>query len=219
MTTRLLERLFEQRKHAAQQWGDTPLPPCGIAIDDLAHQNETMNEKLNNHIYGSSMLLIPPGIGSRNMGHFMDMKEGGGYLGLTVNVVEDMNDHYPEDDPSFTQLLHRLKQSTPTLLIAGSRGTSLLTRMLLHAPTAYKGTLLVLGPVHLRELIDTLEGLPNRLVIVHGTHDPNERIEHVRRLVASCVNATLVEATNKSHDMGFDQKETLVEVIEYVLKI
>jgi len=196
MNPAFLERMLKQQQMSQQNH------PKGISISNLGFT----------HSKPKSLLIIPPGMGKVNMSHFQDMKG--------VSIANGINNTYVNDNSSFQSFEHTMTTLKPDVLVAGSRGTALITRILSHNSDAYKGSILLFGPVHLRELIDTLKKSPyskrNKLVIVHGTHDTNERIETVRGLVATYSHATLIEATTKGHDMGFDNKQTVINVVDFV---
>lgn len=183
----------------------------GIDIHDI-------RDKINTNLKSNSIILIiPPGIGTVNMRHFVNMKKDESTY--SIHFTDGIHDTDVDDDQSFTSLLDTITRVKPTLIVAGSRGTTLMTRLLTLIPSAYEGGVLLLGPVHLRPLMETIETRSIRkLVIVHGVHDFNERIDTVRRVVAtSSAPVTLIEATTAGHNMAFEHVETLHNVVEYCL--
>jgi hypothetical protein len=213
MNPAFLERMLKQQQMSQVNH------PHGISINTLQKNKKNSNSKSksksnsnSNSNLGPNILIIPPGIGKVNMLHFQNIKG--------VSIAHGVNNIYVNDNASFISFEHTIHTLKPDVIVAGSRGTALITRMLSHDPSAYKGTILLFGPVHLHELIDILKMSPyskrNKLVIVHGTNDTNERIENVRALVSMYSHATLIEATTKGHDMGFNNKQIIMNIIDFV---
>ena len=133
-----------------------------------------------------------------------------------ATIADGIDDTYVSNDASFSKFVSTLNTLKPTLIVAGSRGAELVARLLEEDGETYEGTVLLLGPVYLSRVIDTKR--KNHIVIVHGSMDKNENIESVRGLIANNhKQTTLIEATNKGHNLKFENKKELLNVIHYVV--
>lgn len=194
-----LENLMKKRVMLLQQHLH------GISISNIPDMIDKNQKECDRRV-----LVIPSGIGSTNVNHFKEM------CGITI--AEGIDSDYVSNDTSFTKFVGTIETLRPTLIVAGSRGAELVARLLEEAADKYKGTILLLGPVYLSRVFDAKS--KNRVVIVHGSKDKNENIESVRGLVASHhKKATLIEATNKGHDLSFEKKSVLANVMRYVTMI
>lgn len=175
-------------------------PSPGVSISNvpsLLKQYKTNNDR------SVTALVIPSGIGAVNLEHLQNIPG--------VTIAKGIDKHYVSNDDSFEKFVNTVETIRPTLIIAGSRGTELVTRFI----KDYKGAIMILGGVHLSKLFET--NPKNKILLVHGSEDVNERIKVVRGL-AHKHKAKLVEATTKGHDMSFDNKQTLVNLIQYALQ-
>lgn len=173
--------------------------PRGVSISNvtsLLKQYKTNNDR------SVVALVIPSGIGSVNLEHFQNIPG--------VTIAKGIDKHYVSNDESYIKFVSTVETIRPTLIIAGSRGTELVARFI----NEYKGAIMILGGVHITTLFET--NPKNKILLVHGSEDVNEKIEVVRGL-AHKHKAKLVEATTKGHDMSFDNKQTLVNLIQYAL--
>lgn len=181
--------------------------PAGIpisSVSDLIHKGR-------NDRSPSQVLVIPSGIGSTNITHLREIPG--------VTIAEGIDTHYVSNDSSFNKFVATVETVRPTLIVAGSRGTELVTRLFKDTPKKYSESVLLLGPVHLSELFDALKSKRNRLFIVHGTKDTNEPIGMVRALVTGRTQTTrLVEATTKGHNLNFDEPTTGKQTIQHILR-
>ena len=148
-------------------------------------------------------------MGETNMNHFKTMSG--------VTIADGIDKTYVSNNESFKKFVNTIETIKPTLIVAGSRGAELVARLLEEAHDKYKGKILLFGAVHLTRVFDANK--KNALILVHGAQDKNEKIESVRGLVVNHKKAKLVEANNKGHDMNFEDKSVLVNVIRYVYSI
>lgn len=183
----------------------------GVCISSLPGPHTDENDRSS--LY--KVLVIPTGMSTTNLGHLREIPG--------VTIADGISRDYAANDASFAKFAATVETLRPTVIVAGSRGTELVTRLFSDSGSSkspYHGAVLLFGPVHLSALFDALRSRKNRLVIVHGTKDQNEKIESVRGLVAGRSRTTrLVEATTKGHDMSFDEndgKRTMRRVIRYV---
>ena len=203
MDPNFLKKLMEKRMMSSQDH------PPGIAISnisDILRKNTNTNKTQHDR----KILIIPSGMGETNMNHFKTMSG--------VTIADGIDKTYVSNDESFKKFVNTIETIKPTLIVAGSRGAELVARLLEEAHDKYKGKVLLFGGVHLTRVFDANK--KNALILVHGAQDKNEKIESVRGLVANHnKKATLIEAKNKGHDMNFEDKSLLVNVIRYVYSI
>jgi hypothetical protein len=186
----MLNNLLQQRIIAAQN------NPKGIAISSIPDVPSPNNKNI---------VIIPPGIGKQNLDHFKTMKH--------VTIAEGIDYAYVDNKSSLSKFHNTLETINPTMIIAGSRGTELITALLTKYPDFYKDKIVLFGPVHLKKLFDAINN--NKLTIVHGVLDDNEKIDNVRGLVSNRKKHThLIEATIQGHKLEFD-KNVLNKVINY----
>lgn len=186
----MLSNLLKQRLVTAQ------IHPKGISIDSIP-DTKTSNTK--------NILVIPHGISSSNVKLLKTMKN--------ITIAEGINKDYVNDEKSLVKFYHTIETIKPFLIIAGSRGAELVTDLLKKYPNVYKNRILLFGPVHLCKLFDIID--TNKLTIVHGLKDTNEKIENVRGLVFNRKkNTFLIEDTLKGHKLEFDE-QTLNNIIRY----
>ena len=190
-----LKKLMEKRLMALQQH------PHGVSISNIP-------DVIDSKECDRRVLVIPSGIGSTNINHFKEM--------CGVYVAQGIDKDYVSDNASFTNFVKTLETLKPTLIVAGSRGAELVARLLEKAADTYDGTILLFGAVHLSRVFDA--DTKNRLMIVHGSLDENEKIEAVRWLVAhNNKRAKLIEATDKGHALSFENKSVLVNLMRYAM--
>ena len=186
----MLNNLLQQRIISAQN------NPKGIAISSIP---DVPSPNIKN------IVIIPPGIGKQNLDHFKTMKH--------VTIAEGIDYAYVDNKSSLSKFHNTLETINPTMIIAGSRGTELITALLTKYPDFYKDKIVLFGPVHLKKLFDAINN--NKLTIVHGVLDDNEKIDNVRGLVSNRKKHThLIEATIQGHKLEFD-KNVLNKVINY----
>ena len=186
----MLNNLLQQKIMAAQN------NPKGIAISSIPDVPSPKNKNI---------VVIPPGIGKQNLDHFKTMKN--------VTIAEGIDNDYVNNKASISKFHNTLETIKPTMIIAGSRGAELITSLLTKYPDFYKDKIVLFGPVHLKKLFDAINN--NKLTIVHGVLDDNEKIDNVRGLVSSRKkNTYLIEATIQGHKLEFD-KNVLNNVINY----
>lgn len=187
MNPAFLEKLLSQQQ---QQPG-----PPGVAISNVSNNNNTQ-------VRWSKVLVIPAGLGKQTP-RFKD---------LGAVVFENVDKNYPEDSvDEFVTLVHALN---PDLIVAGSRGTALVTEAFKHLDKKHYRVLLF-GPTKLRAFF-TEKNNNNGTVIVHGVHDQNERIDNVRSLVNTHRKTRLVEVTKQGHALDI-QTPHLRNVVKYAL--
>ena len=209
MNPDFLKKLIEKQLMSSQDH------PKGIAISNLPSEILKNNTNTNKNQHDRKILIIPSGMGETSMNHFKTMSG--------VTIADGIDKTYMSNDSSFKKFVNTIETIKPTLIVAGSRGAELVARLLeelymKNTRVKYKGKILLFGAVHLTRVFDANK--KNALILVHGAHDKNEKIESVRGLVANHKkNATLIEAKNKGHDMNFEDKSTLLNVIRYVYSI
>ena len=204
MNPDFLKKLIEKQLMSSQDH------PKGIAISNLPSEILKNNTNTNKNQHDRKILIIPSGMGETSMNHFKTMSG--------VTIADGIDKTYMSNDSSFKKFVNTIETIKPTLIVAGSRGAELVARLLEEAHGKYKGKILLFGAVYLTRVFDANK--KNALILVHGAHDKNEKIESVRGLVANHKkNATLIEAKNKGHDMNFEDKSTLLNVIRYVYSI
>ena len=115
-----------------------------------------------------------------------------------ATIADGIDDTYVSNDASFSKFVSTLNTLKPTLIVAGSRGAELVARLLEEDGETYEGTVLLLGPVYLSRVIDTKR--KNHIVIANNHKQ-----------------TTLIEATNKGHNLKFENKKELLNVIHYVV--
>lgn len=190
MNKNLLNNLLQQRIMAAQN------DFKGIAISSIPDAPSPNNKNI---------VVIPPGIGKQNLDHFKTMKN--------VTIAEGIDNDYVNNKASVSKFHNTLETIKPTMIIAGSRGAELITSLMTKYPDFYKEKIVLFGPVHLKKLFDAINN--NKLTIVHGVLDDNEKIDNVRGLVSNRKKHThLIEATRQGHKLEFD-KNVLNNVINY----
>ena len=126
----------------------------------------------------SKVLVIPTGLGKTKTDHFAR---------LGANMGHD--------------------DIEPEMIVAGSRGTALVKELLLNNATHLPKRVILFGPVHLRDFLETAKAkAPSvKILIVHGQKDTNERIEMVRVLVQEYKNqVSLVEVEDQGHSLDID---------------
>ena len=204
MNPDFLKKLMEKQMMSYQDH------PPGIAISNLPSEILKNNTNTNKNQHDRKILIIPSGMGETNINHFKTMSG--------VTIADGIDKTYVSNDESFKKFVNTIESIKPTLIVAGSRGAELVARLLEEAHDKYKGKILLFGAVYLTRVFDANKN--NCLILVHGAQDKNEQIESVRGLVANHTRkATLVEAKNKGHDMNFEDKSVLVNVIRYVYSI
>ena len=192
-----LRRLLEKRMMTSQDH------PQGVSLCNIS-------EYLKNNSNTNKILIIPSGMGETNINHFKTMNG--------VTIADGIDKTYVSNDSSFIKFVNTIETIKPTLIVAGSRGAELIARLLEEAYDKYNGKILLFGAVYLTRVFEANK--KNALILVHGVYDENEKIESVRGLVANHNRkATLIEAKNKGHDMNFEDKSVLVNVIRYVYSI
>tara|TARA_Y100000389_G_C17374900_1_gene471121 strand:+ start:381 stop:956 length:576 start_codon:yes stop_codon:yes gene_type:complete len=170
--------------------------PKGICISNIPLHDPPKQKNI---------LVIPPGLGSHNLGHLKRMKN--------VTIVDGINKYYTNDPDSLIKFVGTLETIKPTMIIAGSRGTKLLTTLFTKYPETYNNKIILFGPVHLDQFSQKLS---NRIkvTIVHGSQDSNEKIGNVRALVSNKKNIQLIEATRQGHSLQFEPN-TINHIINY----
>lgn len=183
-----LEKLLSQQQ---QQPG-----PPGVVISNVSCSNTIQ-------VRWSKVLVIPAGMGKQTP----RLKD------LGAVVFENVDKNYPEDSvDEFVTLVHALN---PDLIVAGSRGTALVTEALKHLDKKHR--VLLFGPTKLRAFFEARRTKNNNgTVIVHGVHDPNERIDNVRSLVNTNPKTRLVEVTTQGHALDI-RTPSLRNVVKYAL--
>ena len=189
MKTDFLSQMIAKKAMAQQD------PPRGVSISNVPSY-------LKHNDRSVTALVIPSGIGAVNLEHLRNIPG--------IAIAKGIDKHYVSNDESFKKFVSTVETIRPTLIIAGSRGTELVARFI----KDYKGAIMILGGVHITTLFET--NPKNKILLVHGSEDVNEKIKVVRGL-AHKHKAKLVEATTKGHDMSFDNKQTLVNLIQYAL--
>ena len=198
MNKNMLNNLLQQRIIAAQN------NLKGIAISSIPDVPSPNNKNI---------VVIPPGIGKQNLDHFKTMKN--------VTIAEGIDNDYVNNKTSVSKFHNTLETIKPTMIIAGSRGAELITSLLTKYPciidrsdgkSQIKDKIVLFGSVHLKKLFDAINN--NKLTIVHGVLDDNEKIDNVRGLVSNRKNTHLIEATRQGHKLEFD-KNVLNNVINY----
>jgi hypothetical protein len=159
------------------------------------------------------VLIIPTGMGPVNVDHFMTMKG----KNLDVVIVEGIDRMYADSDESVNSLLRAMDPIAPDVIVAGSRGTELVTRLMNEYHGLIKCRILLFGPIKLNALFHSNKEYKSNFVIVHGKEDKNEKIEKVRCLVADRSNhVTLIEA-RKGHNMSFKHRQTVRNILKYTI--
>lgn len=183
-----LEKLLSQR----------PPGPAGVAISDVSTNSNNVQQ-----VRWSKVLVIPAGLG-KQVARLRD---------LGAVVFENVDKNYPEDSvDEFVTLVHALN---PDLIVAGSRGTALVTEAFEHLNQKHR-VLLLFGPTKLRAFFEARKTQNNETVIVHGVHDPNERIDIVRSFAHTNPKTRLVEVTTQGHALDI-QTPHLRNVVKYAL--
>jgi hypothetical protein len=180
--------------------------PHGISIDDLMKGYTQINKDQ----FNAKMLIIPHGMGGLNIGILRKYNN--------VMIATGIDHDYVNNDESFQNFIRQTNAFTPDVIVAGSRGTELVARVLSSESEILKNCkILLFGAVYLQDLL-CKNNFNNQIIIVHGKHDVNERIEMVRSAVETChckQHCTLIE-TNNSHDMSMDEC-IMDRVVRYVM--
>ena len=185
-----INQILKKKLMAQQQY------PNGISINDIPS-----NQCIPDH----KILVIPHGIGSSNVNHLKHIPN--------INFANNIDPIYTSNDQSFESVVKTIVELRPSLVIAGSRGTELVSRLI---TVNSEQRFMLLGGVHL----DGVMNGENKILLVHGTEDPNEKIEIVRGLTfKNKSRVKLVEVPSKSHDLSFDNKETIMDLINYSLSM
>jgi hypothetical protein len=173
--------------------------PEGISIDDLPSDELAFNDY-------SKVMVIPSGLTKETLNNLTR---------LGSHVADCVDRDYPEESiEMFSKLSDHMR---PSVIIAGSRGTVLISEFLKKLHFTDSTTDIVLfGPVHLREFFEACSTTcPYRtfnILVVHGIHDTNERITTVRSNVQE-FKATLVEM-NQGHGLNI-QYDSLHKLINF----
>lgn len=202
-----LEMMLKRRVSTSLQQKD--VPAHGISIEDLMNGYTQINKDQLN----AKMLIIPSGMGGLNMGVLKKYNN--------VMIATGIDHHYVNNDESFQNFIRQIKEFTPDVIVAGSRGTELVARVLSSdnkSELVKNCKILLFGPVYLQDLLCKNNVHNNAIIIVHGKHDMNERIEMVRSAVETCdckQVCTLIE-TNHGHDMSMDEC-MMDRIVRYVM--
>ena len=167
--------------------------PEGISIDDIPSSEELLEY--------SNVMVIPSGLTKETLNHLTR---------LGSHVADCVDRDYPEESiETFIKLTNDMK---PSVIVAGSRGTGLVRAFLKKIKGTTVTRVVLFGPVH---LLVFFEACPTTLnvLIVHGKHDTNERINTVRGLVQE-FRATLVE-TNQAHGLNMEY-DSVHKLIKYI---
>ena len=171
--------------------------PNGIPINDIPSSKEFS-------IY-QKILVIPHGIGSSNVNHLKNIHN--------ITLADNIDPTYTSNDQSFEAVVKTIEDLQPALVIAGSRGVELVSRLV---SVNSEQRFMLLGGVH----FDGVMNGENKILLVHGTNDPNEKIEIVRGITYNNKSRVrLVEVPSKSHDLNFDNKEAIINLIKYSLSM
>lgn len=201
LQTKNLETMLQRKVSSIQQH-----VPHGISIDDLMKGYT----QINKDNFKSKMLIIPSGMGGLNMGILRKYNN--------VMIATGIDHDYVNNDESFQNFVRQMKEFTPDVIVAGSRGAELVARVLSSESELLKNCkILLFGAVYLQDLL-CKNNFNNQIIIVHGKHDVNERIEIVRSAVETChckQDCTLIE-TNNGHDMSMDEC-MMDRVVRYVM--
>lgn len=162
--------------------------PPGVAISNIKSNNK--------NVAFSKVLVIPPGLG-KQLERFRD---------LGAVILENIDRDYPEN--SIDDFLTVLRSLKPTLVVAGSRGTALITAALRYSDLKF--TVLLFGPTKLFEYFQANHN--TKTTIVHGTNDQNEKIQKVRSYVSS--KTKLIEVTTQGHSLDIQTKK-LNDIVNY----
>ena len=182
-----------------------PNPKPGIQlIDVLSKRRTTSSEK--------RIRVIPGGMGLTNMAHLL--------TDPNVDILPGLDFDYVDNDASFEQFVHHMLTNEPMAvdtIIAGSRGAELIARILEEDPLRgtihERFTILLFGPVHLNRIVPSSN---NKIVIVHGVHDTNDRIKSVRAYTERHQpHVTLIEVDNKGHNLAFEQTQHLLDIVYF----
>lgn len=96
--------------------------PKGIAISNLPSEILKNNTNTNKNQHDRKILIIPSGMGEKNMNHFKTISG--------VTIATGIDKHYVSNDESFTKFVNTIETIKPTLIVAGSRGVELVARLL-----------------------------------------------------------------------------------------
>lgn len=162
--------------------------PPGVAISNVRSENKDVSF--------SKVLVIPPGLG----------KQVSRFRELGAVILENIDRDYPEN--SIEDFLTVLRSLKPALVVAGSRGTALVTAALRSDEAKFK--VLLFGPTKLFEYFQANRN--TKTTIVHGTSDPNEQIQQVRSYVSN--KTKLIEVTTQGHSLDI-QSNKLNTVVKY----
>lgn len=161
----------------------------GVAISNVKSDNKDVSF--------SKVLVIPPGLG----------KQVARFRELGAVILENIDRDYPEN--SYDDFLTVLRSLKPTLVVAGSRGTALVTAALRSDEVKFK--VLLFGPTKLFEYFQANQQ-NTKTTIVHGTNDPNEKIQQVRSYVSN--KTKLIEVTTQGHSLDI-QSNKLNTIVKY----
>lgn len=201
-----LETMLKRRLSTSLQHKD--VHPHGISIEDLMNEYTQINKDQLN----AKMLIIPSGMGGLNMGILKKYNN--------VMIATGIDHHYVNNDDSFYKFIYQMKEFTPDVIVAGSRGAELVARVLSSGESELLKNckILLFGPVYLQDLLCKNNVHNNPIIIVHGKHDVNERIEMVRSAVETfdCKKVCTLIETNHGHDMSMDEC-MMDRIVRYVM--
>lgn len=165
----------------------TRTPKPGIPLSELTESEQEQEPK--------RIRVIPGGMGLTNLAYLL--------TDPAVETIPGLDFDYVNSDESFERFMHHMLTNEPKpvdMIVAGSRGAELIARI---APFT-NCTILLFGPVYLNRIVPSSN---NKIVIVHGVHDTNERIESVRAYTERHQpHVTLIEVNNRGHDLSLDAR-------------
>lgn len=167
-----------------------------------------LSNRSKHEVLPRTIRVIPGGMGLTNLAHLL--------TDPAVETIPGLDFDYVDSDESFEQFVHHMltHEHTPVdMIVAGSRGAELIARILAEAPFT-NCTILLFGPIHLNRIVPSSN---NKIVIVHGVDDTNERIDSVRAYTQRHQpNVTLIEVDDNGHDLAFEETKPIRDIINFV---